>query len=257
MLSRMIRAVIFDLDGTLINSLPGIAASLNRVLKSNDLPTHEESVVRTFIGDGITKLVERALPAASMAELDRLVPLMMADYAATWQDGSKPYDGVTEVLQDLLNHGLRIAVFSNKPDVYCQEITDTLFPTIPFTKVLGQRDGVPVKPDPTGALDIATALEADPSEIAFLGDSTIDLITAKNAKMLSPSQPLGGITISHVWKRKTLPTSSIPSRNSPLSFYKTTSSCPTHQSPLTPLACPVGFLISFRMRLRKGFPSTA
>ncbi|MGJ8678649.1 MAG: HAD family hydrolase [Akkermansiaceae bacterium] len=180
----MIRAVIFDLDGTLINSLPGIAASLNRVLKNNDLPTHPESRVRTFIGDGIIKLVERALPDDDADKLERLVPLMMEDYAATWKNGSIPYEGAIEALQELLNKGIGIAVFSNKPDIYCKEITDTLFPTIPFSKVLGQREETPVKPDPAGALIVASALEAQPHEIAFLGDSTIDLLTAKNAGMM-------------------------------------------------------------------------
>lgn len=182
----MIRAVIFDLDGTLINSLPGIASSLNRVLKNNHLPTHEERVVRTFIGDGIAKLVQRAVPQNHPAEdLQKLIQMMMDDYAAAWKDGSIPYDGVTKTLQTLLDQKTGIAVFSNKPDVYCKEITDALFPTIPFTKVLGQREGVPVKPDPTGAFDVAKSLGLPIEEIAYLGDSTIDVHTAKNAGMLS------------------------------------------------------------------------
>ncbi|MDC0088239.1 HAD family hydrolase [Akkermansiaceae bacterium] len=182
----MTRAVIFDLDGTLINSLPGIASSLNRVLKSHTLPTHEEKVVRTFIGDGIAKLVQRAVPNDyPEADLQNLIQMMMDDYAATWKEGSLPYDRVTETLQNLLHQKIGIAVFSNKPDIYCKEITDALFPTIPFTKVLGQREGVPVKPDPTGAFDVASDLDLPIESIAYLGDSTIDVHTAKNAGMLS------------------------------------------------------------------------
>lgn len=179
-------AVMFDLDGTLINSLPGIAASLNRVLEQHDLPTHKEDVVRTFIGDGIVKLVERAIPKnVSHEELNSLVQVMKTDYAETWQDGSQPYQGVTRVLQTLLDHHLPIAVFSNKPDIYCKEITDTLFPSIPFTKVLGQRNGVPTKPNPAGAFDVAQEFNLPIETIAYLGDSTIDILTAQNSGMLA------------------------------------------------------------------------
>lgn len=182
----MIHAVIFDLDGTLINSLPGIAASLNRVLKKNGLPTHEEDLVRTFIGDGIAKLVQRAVPKdLPHQDIEKLVTLMMQDYAATWQNGSSPYEKVNETLQKLLDQDICIAVFSNKPHIYCQEITDTLFPNIPFTRVLGQRDGIPVKPDPQGAYDIAKDMNIPITSIAYLGDSTIDVYTAKNAGMLA------------------------------------------------------------------------
>ena len=187
----MIRAVVFDLDGTLINSLPAIAASLNRVLEEHDLPTHSQQRVRTFIGDGIAKLVERAVPQDILDKspegeaLQQLITAMMVDYAATWHTGTHPYSGVEATLQSLLDQGTSIAVFSNKPDVYCKEITDRLFPTITFTKVLGQREGVPVKPDPAGAYHVAESLGIPITEIAYLGDSTIDVHTARNAGMLA------------------------------------------------------------------------
>ena len=182
----MIHAVIFDLDGTLINSLPGITASLNRVLDNNGLSTHKESIVLGFIGDGIVKLIERAIPAdSSQNQLDRLVSEMKSDYSKNWQQGSTPNPHVIETLKELIARDISVAVFSNKPDIYCKEITDTIFPDITFTKVLGQRDHIPVKPDPAGAYDVAKALDIKPQNIAFLGDSTIDLITAKNAGMLS------------------------------------------------------------------------
>ena len=182
----MINAVIFDLDGTLINSLPGIANSLNRVLARQKLPTHDESTVRTFIGDGVAKLVERALPAkTSEQQLSELVSMMMADYAEHWKEGSAPYPAVTDTLQTLLDQNISIAVLSNKPDIYCKEITDVIFPNIPFTKVLGQRAEVPAKPDPAGAIELAKMLQTPVRNIAFLGDSSIDIITAKRANMLS------------------------------------------------------------------------
>lgn len=181
----MIRAVIFDLDGTLVHSLPGIAASLNRTLEQHSLPTHPESSVRGFIGDGMRMLIQRALPEPiSEKDLDSMVVSLKEDYTLTWQSGTSPYPGVTDLLTALSERGTDIAVFSNKPHIFCQKITDTLFPKVTFSKVLGQRDGIASKPDPTGALDIAKDLDISVSEIAFLGDSTVDLITAKNADMI-------------------------------------------------------------------------
>ena len=185
MLAGVIRSVIFDLDGTLIHSLPGLAASLNRILKKAGLPTHPEQIVRTYIGNGIYKLVERAVPTDHpMEDTQQLVPLMSADYAATWKEGTSPYPGTAEVLNTLAKQKISTAVFSNKPHIFCQQMTDYLFPGAPFTTVLGQRDGTPTKPDPEGAFDTAHALGTPPQEIAFLGDSTIDLATARNAGMI-------------------------------------------------------------------------
>ncbi len=186
MLGGVIRSVIFDLDGTLIHSLPGLAASLNRVLQEAGLPIHPEQAVRSFIGNGIYKLVERAVPTGYPTEdTQHLVPLMSADYAATWKEGTSPYPGVAEALETLARRNISTAVLSNKPDIFCRQMTDHLFPGIPFSVVLGQRDGTPTKPDPTGAFATADALGTPPREIAFLGDSTIDLATARNAGMIA------------------------------------------------------------------------
>ncbi len=181
----MIRAVIFDLDGTLIHSLPGLAASLNRILQANHLPTHTELSVRGFIGNGIKKLIERATPCDTPEKtIQRLTQQMSEDYASSWQSGTSPYPGITTILNNLAQKKIALAVFSNKPHIFCQEMTDHLFPEISFTTVLGQRDGVPAKPDPTGAYEVAKSLDHPPEDIAFLGDSTIDIATARNAGML-------------------------------------------------------------------------
>jgi len=181
----MIRAVIFDLDGTLIHSLPGLTSSLNRILTLNKLPNHPEEKVRGFIGNGIQKLITRAVPQDFPKEqLAALTPQMSEDYAKSWKTGTSPYPGITETLEQLAHAGVALAVFSNKPDIFCQEMTDHLFPSITFTKVLGQREGTPPKPDPTGAHDVAQSLGLEPADIAFLGDSTIDIATARHAGML-------------------------------------------------------------------------
>lgn len=182
---NMIPAVIFDLDGTLIHSLPGLCASLNRVLEKNNLPVHPEVKVRTFIGNGIHKLVQRAAPDDfEVNSIQALCEQMSQDYASTWKIGTRPYPGITETLNTLTEEGVALAVFSNKPHVFCREMTDFLFPDTVFTSVLGQREGVPVKPNPAGAIAIAQSLDIPAEKIAFLGDSTIDVVTAKNAGMI-------------------------------------------------------------------------
>jgi phosphoglycolate phosphatase len=185
-LAAVIRAVIFDLDGTLVHSLSGIATSLNRVLAARGLATHPEARVRSFIGNGIVKLVERAVEGEIPAEkVHKLAQDVGEDYAASWQQGTIPYPGVSTVLGELTSQGIGIAVLSNKPDAFCREMTDFLFPGIAFAAVIGQRESVPLKPDPAGALEVARLLETPPAEIAFVGDSTVDIATARNAGMVS------------------------------------------------------------------------
>jgi phosphoglycolate phosphatase len=181
----MINAIIFDLDGTLVHSLPGISTSINSVLKHNGIPTHPEAAVRTFIGDGMRIFIQRAAPADAPSKLlDTLYQQVNEHYAATWKQGTTPYPGISEALHQLTAMGVAMAVFSNKPDIFCREMTDYLFPKTKFAAVIGQREGVPSKPDPTGAFDTAKHLGVPASEITFLGDSTIDIATAQNAGML-------------------------------------------------------------------------
>ena len=185
MLASVIRSLVFDLDGTLVHSLPGIAASLNRSLENAGLPTHPESAVRSFIGDGIAKLVERATPKTQLEVLNKLVQTVKSDYATTWHKGTQPYPGVVETLGTLADANIPCSVFSNKPDEYCREITDRIFPDIPFSIVRGQLPDAPGKPDPAGAISICNQSGIPAGETALIGDSTIDLETARNAGMIS------------------------------------------------------------------------
>lgn len=188
---QMIRAIIFDLDGTLVHSLPGLATALNRVLEQHGLPTHPESRVRGFIGDGIAKLLERGCPDnLDPSQMPAIAKDMDREYAAAWREGSPPFPGIIETLAELKSAGYKLAIFSNKPDSFCQDFANHLFPDT-FDAVLGQRPGVPTKPDPAGALDTARLMETQPEEILFLGDSVMDIATAKRAKMLAVAATWG------------------------------------------------------------------
>lgn len=187
----MIRSVIFDLDGTLVHSLPGLATALNRVLKKRGFPTHPESSVRGFIGDGLAKLVERGCPNGSPDSLlAEVAKEMTAEYANTWQTGSPPFSGILDTLEELKKKSFKLAIFSNKPDAFCQEFADFLFPGI-FDVVIGQRADIPVKPDPAGAIEAAKLMDSPASQIVFVGDSTMDIATAHRANMTAVAATWG------------------------------------------------------------------
>lgn len=182
----MKKAFIFDLDGTLVESLPGIAASLNRALIGHGLRGHSDAEVRRFIGDGARMLVTRAMSAGEAAfHLESVLRYFSVDYDRSWDKGTFVYPGIIELLESLVAKGASMAVLSNKPDSFTQVIVNRLFPQIPFTVVLGNQDKLPHKPDPTGALQIATAMGFLPGNCVIIGDSTMDLDTAKNAGMSS------------------------------------------------------------------------
>lgn len=174
--------LIFDLDGTLVDSLPAIAASLNRALIVCDHKEHPHVAVRGFIGDGSRMLAKRALGMdADEAAIDAVEAAFKADYAATWPQGTPVFDGIDALLEKLQTLGFRLAVLSNKPHGFTTEIVAQLFPETPFDVVLGQRTGVPHKPAPDGVQEILRLTGATVDDCWLIGDSTIDLTTARNA----------------------------------------------------------------------------
>lgn len=176
--------LIFDLDGTLVDSLQGIAASLNQALTASGLPTHPPAVVRGFIGNGARILIECATPPdASKDMLDTVEKAFKADYDSTWRVGTVVYDGITDLLETLQCRGYPLAVLSNKPHPFTEAMVSKMFPTIHFASVFGQRQGIPHKPHPAGAFEIASALQRHPENCAVIGDSTMDIETARNAGM--------------------------------------------------------------------------
>lgn len=176
--------LIFDLDGTLVDSLPGIAASLNRTLSAHGLPGHSDERVRSFVGDGLRNLILRAAPkGVETATLESLLGLYRRDYALSWKSGTSIYPGVANLLDELQKSGFAMAALSNKVHDFTVEMVRAMFPAIRFAAVLGQRDGIPHKPNPAGALQLADILGTSPENCVVIGDSTMDIETASNAGM--------------------------------------------------------------------------
>lgn len=178
----MIRAVLFDLDGTLTNTLDDIADAMNRSLRLHGLPEWPVDAYRYLVGDGAKKLAERAVRGCRELALS-----VQREYQAYYQEHTrvktKPYDGVPEMLRALQDRGIPLAVFSNKPDADTKNVVAYYFPEIRWTVVRGQVEGVPVKPDPAGALAVAEALGASPDDVLYVGDTSTDMQCALNAGM--------------------------------------------------------------------------
>ena len=175
----MTRPLVFDLDGTLVDSLSGIAAALNRALDTAGLPTHGLDAVRSFVGNGSLELARRALPPQSPLPPEELEKSFRLHYTHTWQEGTHPYPGIPELLDRL--HGRPLAVLSNKPDPFTRDIVATLFPPHTFQHVIGQSARFPRKPAPDALLHLAGCWSVPPQALTLIGDSLPDLETAANA----------------------------------------------------------------------------
>jgi phosphoglycolate phosphatase len=178
-------AVIFDLDGTLLNTLEDLADSMNCVLERNRMPQHPPSAYRYFVGDGVEMLVRRALPfeVADGDEFQRFVREMKTEYGLRWAEKTRPYKGVPEMLEAFSAAGLDMAVLSNKPNDAARQIVRQFLPEAPFRLVIGATPEKPKKPDPAVALEIAGRLRLPPERFIFVGDSSIDMRTAVAAGM--------------------------------------------------------------------------
>ncbi len=179
------KAVLFDLDGTLLDTLEDLANAGNRVLAARSLPVHPVAAYRYFVGDGIATLVERILPPShrTTEEIARTVTAFQCEYAKNWHVHSAPYAGIAAMLDALVAAGLRLAVLSNKPEDFTRLCVERLLAPWSFAPVFGQRPGVPKKPDPAGALAAARELRLTPEEILYVGDTSIDMRTARSAGM--------------------------------------------------------------------------
>ena len=179
----MKKLVIFDLDGTLLDTIADLAVATNHALEQLGYPTHETEVIRTYVGNGINKLLERALPTNERTEENvmRMRTHFIPYYDAHNADLSAPYPGIVSLLETLQEKGLQLAVASNKYQEATAKLVEQYFPTISFIEVLGQRDGIAVKPDPIIVFDILKKTDVSKEEVLYVGDSGVDMQTALNA----------------------------------------------------------------------------
>ena len=179
----MYDTIIFDLDGTLTNTLEDIADAMNRALRLHGLPEHPTEAYRMMIGNGARKLAERAV-----GEHREQMETVLADYQAYYethtQVKTKPYPGIPETLKALQAAGVNLCVLSNKPHADTMNVVTSFFPEIEWAMIRGQMPGVPVKPDPAGAQAMVDALCVQPGHCLYAGDSGVDMETARNAGMV-------------------------------------------------------------------------
>ena len=183
------RAVIFDLDGTLLDTIDDLADAMNSALVANGLPMRPDvQEHKQMVGDGVARYVVRAMPAEKRGD-EELAARVTADYraayAAGWRNKTRPYEGIVDLLAALRQRGLRLAVLSNKPDDTTRAMVGAFLGMAAFALIGGARDGVPLKPDPASALAMAEEMGLPPGEIAYVGDTATDMKTARSADMLA------------------------------------------------------------------------
>ena len=172
---------IFDLDGTILDTLDDLTAAVNHAMVQSGHSAHPRAAVRRMIGNGVRMLIARALgDGASEAEIDAALADFRAYYAAHMNDCTREYAGMTALLQHLRANGVTLCVCSNKYHAAVQTLIAAHFPGL-FDAVAGEGAGVPRKPDPTGVRQLMAAVHADPASTCYIGDSSVDLRTARNA----------------------------------------------------------------------------
>ncbi len=177
------KGVIFDLDGTLLDTLKDLALAANTTLASFGFPQHPMDDYRYFVGEGLKTLMRRIVPdyVVNDGQLENYIKKFNEVYKQCWNINTAPYPGIPEMIAALSHAGVKLAVLSNKPHAFTKICVETFFPDHPFMYVYGQRDGVAPKPDPAGALDIATQMELVTESILYIGDTATDMQTGKRA----------------------------------------------------------------------------
>jgi phosphoglycolate phosphatase len=181
----MKKLIIFDLDGTLLNTIADLASATNHALAANGYPQHGTEEYRFFVGNGINKLFERALPDGEKTETNvlRIRQSFIPYYDVHCADLTRPYPGIPELLNTLQQKGIQIAVASNKYQRATGKLIPHFFPDIRFTAILGQREGIPRKPDPQIVHEIIKLAGVQPEDVLYVGDSNVDMQTALHAKV--------------------------------------------------------------------------
>jgi phosphoglycolate phosphatase len=183
---RQVAAVVFDLDGTLLNTIPDIARVFNTVFRKNGLPEHPAQRYKLFVGRGLMNTLKKAVPAnlaLSAAELEQMLQEILSDYQKNPHLETKPYPGIPELLKELNTAGIPLAVLSNKDHVLTVPITKACLPGIDFAVVQGKSDDYPLKPHPGSVLALMDILNSTPDNTMMIGDTIVDFQTARNSGM--------------------------------------------------------------------------
>ena len=179
----MKKLAIFDLDGTLLNTIEDLGYAANHALQAHGYPTHSIASYPFFVGNGVRRLIERVLPedARTEATIDRLLVTFKEYYNDHNTDYTKPYEGIPELLSLLSSRGVAIAVASNKYQAATEKLISHFFPTLSFIAGEGQKEGVPVKPDPSIVFEILAKAKTPKADTIYIGDSGVDMETARRA----------------------------------------------------------------------------
>lgn len=183
-----IRGVLFDLDGTLLDTIDDLAACMNAAVAGAGLPTRPVAEHKLMVGDGVANYVLRAMPEQSRGDAElvgRVRESYRRLYSEHWADRTAPYEGIEPMLGRLVERGTALAVLSNKPDGFTRQMVAHFFPAVRFAAVRGAVDGQPLKPDPAAALHIARLAGLPAASFAYLGDTATDMRTARAAGMLA------------------------------------------------------------------------
>ena len=181
------RAAIFDMDGTLVDTLEDLADSVNEMLAIYNFPQRTIEEVRKFVGNGARKLMERALPAEKSADknfVDKALETYNQCYLKNVLNKTKPYSGIMEFLTELQAKKIPLGICTNKQNFAAQIIAEKILSPIKFEKVFGDEKNFPRKPNPTRALEIAKSFSVEPEQVAYFGDTAVDMNTAVNAGFL-------------------------------------------------------------------------
>lgn len=177
------KLIIFDLDGTILDTLEDLKESTNAALKSQGFPVRGLDEVRRFVGNGIRKLIERAVPqGTSQQQIEETLEVFRKHYQLHCADHTKPYSGISALLEELRREGCQTAVVSNKADFAVQELCLQYFPGL-FDFVVGEKEGIRRKPAPDSVFEVLRTLHTDKEEAVYVGDSDVDVQTAQNAGM--------------------------------------------------------------------------
>lgn len=189
----MIKAVIFDLDGTVLDTLLDLKTAVNRVMNKFGYGEQSYEEVRNKVGSGFRNLMFRCIGKEDISddELDRAENQMVIEYKDCYHDNTKPYEGIDELLSYLKDNNIQIAINSNKKDDYTKKLIELNFPFIDSKLVLGKREGYNVKPDPANNTELMEKMKVNKDEVLYVGDSLVDIKTARNSDLKAVSVSWG------------------------------------------------------------------